>query len=433
MNVSVRTRLSMMMALIYAVQGAFWPLLALHLGDLNFSGRERSWVFATYPIAAIVTSLGAGAIVDRLMPSQRYVSICFGLASVLLAAVALGLPGSSLGVFGLFLGYWLITAPTYGIANSIAFRNLSHPGAEFGAVRLWGTVGWMVVGWVVSAIMAASGATRSGRGAFEAFWLASALAAGLAVFALFLPNTPPLAASDRSTSLSLVANLFRIRGVGIYLVTAFFVSLTSAFIYQALPPYMESMGLPRSWSATTMTLGQWPEIAALFGLPFLLRRWGVKITLTIGLAAWLIRFATLAIRPTLWLAIAGIPLHGIGIACFTVGGQIFLDGRAPADRRAGAQAVQMMLTSGLGAMLGSFLTGELQVRFGSNSPTVFLVPCSILVGLIVFFILGFRPDVDEAGRLAIVVPVRLARLLSREETRPVAAGVRSLAMESADG
>jgi hypothetical protein len=84
-------------------------------------------------------------------------------------------------------------------------------------------------------------------------------------------------------------------------------------------------------------------------------------------------------------------------------------------------------------MLGSFLTGELQVRFGSNSPTVFLVPCSILVGLIVFFILGFRPDVDEAGRLAIVVPVRLARLLSREETRPVAAGVRSLAMESADG
>ncbi len=49
MNLSVRARLSTMMALIYAVQGAWWPMLALHLGDLGLDGRERGWIFAAYP------------------------------------------------------------------------------------------------------------------------------------------------------------------------------------------------------------------------------------------------------------------------------------------------------------------------------------------------------------------------------------------------
>ena len=32
-------RLAAMMALIYAVQGSFWPLLAVHLQDLGLNGR----------------------------------------------------------------------------------------------------------------------------------------------------------------------------------------------------------------------------------------------------------------------------------------------------------------------------------------------------------------------------------------------------------
>ena len=39
MNVPIRGRLSTMMALIYAVQGAFWPLLAVHMRDLGVGGK----------------------------------------------------------------------------------------------------------------------------------------------------------------------------------------------------------------------------------------------------------------------------------------------------------------------------------------------------------------------------------------------------------
>ena len=412
MNLSVRTRLSMMMVLIYAVQGSFMPLLALHLGDLGITGRERGWIFTTYPIAAIVMSLGAGAFVDRLMPSQRYLSLCFGLGAALLFALAMGWPASFLAILGLYLIYWLVIAPTYGIANSLAFRNLPAPDTDFGRVRMWGTVGWMVVGWLVSIVMAYSGSIRSGQGAYEAFLIGSMLSAIVAVFALFLPNTPPLATQRAGPSFGLTMTLLKIPSVGIYLITAFFVSLTTPFVYQAMPPYLESIGLARSWVATVMTLGQWPEILALVGLPLLLRRFGFKLTLGVGMVAWLIRFASLAMHPPAWVAIAGIPLHGIGIACFTVGGQIFLDSRAPRDRRASAQALNMTVSTGLGALFGSLLAGELQTHFVDNYSAIFLVPCLIQVGLIIFFILGFRPDIGRTTRVAVVVPVLPAAVVS---------------------
>ncbi len=403
---SVRARLSTMMALIYAVQGAWWPMLALHLGDLGLDGRERGWIFAAYPIAAAVMSLGAGALVDRLMPAQRYLSVCYALGAVFLATLALGLRSGATSLFGLFLAYWMITAPTYGIAAAMSFRNLARPEAEFGRVRLWGTVGWMAAGWAVSAAMVGGGQVASREGVYEAFWVAAACSAALAVFARFLPDTPPLAIRGVGPRLGAVAPLLRTPSIVVLLVTSFGVSLTTPLVYQAMPTYYEQLGLPRSWAATAATLGQWPEVAALACLPWLFRRVGAKTTLLIGMGAWLLRFATLAIRPPLWLAVGGIPLHGIGIACFTVGGQLVLDDHAPGDRRAGAQSLYVVATSGLGALLGSLMAGELLARGGGDPSGVFFVPCLIHVGLIGFFILAFRPDSLATGRLAVASPPR---------------------------
>jgi hypothetical protein len=49
-----------MMALVYAVQGSFWPLLAVHLADLGIHGRERGRIFATLAIGSLAVPLGAG-------------------------------------------------------------------------------------------------------------------------------------------------------------------------------------------------------------------------------------------------------------------------------------------------------------------------------------------------------------------------------------
>ncbi len=103
------------------------------------------------------------------------------------------------------LAYWLVSAPAYGLAGALALRNLPRPSEQFGGVRLWGTVGWMAVGWLVWAMMAASGSWQTGRGVFEAFWVAAALSAAFALYSWF-----PSRLVGRPSGRGLLGELFRL-------------------------------------------------------------------------------------------------------------------------------------------------------------------------------------------------------------------------------
>jgi MFS family permease len=424
-------RLSAMMALIYAVQGSFWPLLAIHLADLGIGGRDRGWIFATLAIASTAVPLGAGQIVDRAMATERVLALIYALGTGLLVLPASGQVGSAGGLFAVFLVYWMVTAPAYSLCNSLAMRNLDDPGRDFGRVRSWGTAGWMAAGWVVSLVMAASGSVRSGQGAFEALWVAAAFSAATSLYCLTLPHTPPLAVGRRAQgALTAGAAILARPGVAIVLWTSFGVYLTMPLVYQVIPGHLEASGLPRAWVTAVMTLGQTTEIALLVALPWLLRRVGVKATLALGMAAWLARFLGLALQLPLPVAVAGTLLHGAGIACFTVGAQVFLDGRAPGHLRASAQALMLMATSGLGSFVGNLLVGELAARTDRRDVLVFLFPCIILGALLLYFLRGFRDPASGVPWAGAPNDECLSR--SASGRRPVAR-VGHLVTESADG
>ena len=391
-------RLAGMMVLVYGVQGAFWPLLAVHLQDLGIDGRWRGAIFATLPLGAMVVPLVAGQIVDRRVAIQRFMALVSALGTVVLVVLAWGTIVAPGAIFGLFLTYWLLMAPTTGLSSTLALRNLAQPYQQFAGVRLWGTIGWMAAGWMVTGVLMWSGSSRAGQGAYEAFGLAAALSALLAIYCLTLPHTPPLATgAEEASGLREALALIRRPLVAVFLATAFGVGLTTPFVYQVVPPYLESRGLPRAWISTVMTLGQYPEIATLAALPWLLRRLRYKGTLALGIAANVLRYASLTPDPPLWVAIVGIPLHGVGIACFNVAGQVFLDSQAPTHRRASAQALLMVLTTGIGSLVGSLLVGEMSRQFSANYPLIFLIPCLINLGLLVAFCAGFHPDPAHAA------------------------------------
>ena len=143
----------------------------------GIQGRARGWIFATLAIGSTAVPLGAGQLVDRLMATQRFLALIYALGTGLLVVLASGSVTQAGWLFVLFLAYWSLIGPSYSLSNSLAMRNLDDP-REFGWVRLWGTAGWMIAGWVVSLVMAVSGSTRAGQGAFEAIWVAAAISAG---------------------------------------------------------------------------------------------------------------------------------------------------------------------------------------------------------------------------------------------------------------
>jgi MFS family permease len=424
-SAGVRVRLSTMMALLYAVQGAWWPMLAVHLEDLHIPGRARGWIFATLSIASLVTPLCAGQLADRKIPTQKLLSLIYACGTILLAALASGVVRGAAAIFVTTLLYWLIISPGLGLGASLAFRNLAHPQSEFGRVRLWGTVGWMTVGWVVSLVMLISGGSAAREGAYEALWVATAVSASVAFSCLALPNTPPLAKSGRTTfNLGDALSLARSRPVATYLVLAFGVCLTTPFVYQAVPPYLRSLGLARPGIALAMTLGQTLEIVTLALLPWLLRRFGTKVTLGLGIGAWVVYFSTLSGRLPLAVSLLAIPFNGVAIALFHIAGQMYLDSQAPADRRAGAQSLFILATAGAGNLLGSLLAGEITGWLARDYAKVFWVPALIDITMLILLVVTFRPRWSSQS------PARSVEHVQRRTSERAAALVGPLAAES---
>ena len=131
------------------------------------------------------------------------------------------------------------------------------------------------------------------------------------------------------------------------------------------------------------------------------------------------------------MAVAGTLLHGVGIACFTVGGQVYIDGRAPGHLRASAQALLLVATSGLGSFLGNLLAGEIAGRTHPSDVLVFLIPCMIDGALLLYFLRGFRAP--ASGRAMGRRTQRRATSPGPPSGRGSVARVGHLVTESADG
>ena len=81
------------------------------------------------------------------MSTERLLGI-----SHLLGALLVFLMGMA-DTFGSFLAlsaiYGFVYAPTIALTNSLAFHHMPDRDRDFGLVRLWGTVGWIVAGIIV--------------------------------------------------------------------------------------------------------------------------------------------------------------------------------------------------------------------------------------------------------------------------------------------
>jgi nucleoside transporter len=419
---SQRWKLCLMMFLNIFVWGAWLPLLKGYLDNLGFDPEwQQPLIFGAFNLAAVAALFLGTQFVDRNFAAERFLAFSMLVAGA--AMLALKWTNLFWPFFLLMLLYSLFYVPTISITNSIAFANLRDPQREFGPVRLWGTIGWILAGLPFIFLLAdwakipALGSVpfgewlagvlnpdnaKKGPESMEATSLIFVAAGGgallLAAFSLVLPHTPPRPASQASEPLAWLeaVKLLRVPFVLVLFVVTFFDSAVHQLYFYMTGTYLEqAVHIPKHWIMPVMSIGQIAEIATMAFLGYVLKALGWRWTMILGILGHTVRFTVFALYPEPWAAIAVNLLHGICYAFFFATVYIFVDEFFPKDARSSAQGLFNFLILGAGPFVGNFVGGQLQKQFSVgkeiNFHNFFLVPAAVGLGAAVFLLLFFHP------------------------------------------
>jgi Nucleoside H+ symporter len=276
----------------------------------------------------------------------------------------------------------LFSVPSFGLATSLVIARLAEPKREFGPLRAFATVGWMVGGVILglgtwthgwlgrlgldeaSAVMSAS---RWWKALVEGehFALLSGLSGAvswLVVIAITygIRPLPPLAEVKHRTwrdMLGLEAwSLLRNRDHRVVFIGAALFNIPLAAFYQETPLHLRDIGLKLLEVPAAMSLGQVMEVVGLFALAWLLARFRLKWLFLWGIGFGALRYG-LFILHSVPAVCAGIFMHGMCFTLFFMSAQIYLEQRIAPAMRARAQALLSLMMSGIGNLVGYLCCG----------------------------------------------------------------------------
>jgi MFS family permease len=197
LRIAMHFRLSLLMFLNFMILGSWAPVLSPFLEQRAFTPRQSAWIFATNALGAILGPVLWGQIADRWLASQKCISFCCLVSGTCLWWIAAGT--DAMAVFWGSFAFWMFMIPALSVSASLTFRHLQHPDKEFGKVRLWGTVGWMVAGWWLGgwyALAYGPEVPPESKDWGDALRWGAAFAWLTSFYAWSLPHTPPVIVSS---------------------------------------------------------------------------------------------------------------------------------------------------------------------------------------------------------------------------------------------
>ena len=400
---AVRPSRFVLAALLFLQAHAVGLWMVTFSNVLHAHGLERliPYAFSCSAVAAFISPLFIGSLADQHISAERLLGwLAAGTGMMLaLAFVAIDRYWGAAWVLIFLQLQALCAAPTWGLVTTIVLSSLQNPAREFGAIRVWATIGWMIAGSITSYLLDADASPRAGM-AGGLVWL------GVGAITLSLPRVAPVVEPGARSWRELLGfeawGLLRHRDHGIVFLTAAIVTAPLAAFYPFAAMHLRELGEPHV--AAVLSLGQISEVAAMYALAPLLARFGLKRILLAGIAFGVARYAFFAMNTTPWM-LAGIALHGLCFTLFYIPVQIYIDLRIERRLQARAQALLTLMVSGAGTLAGSLGCGWWReacvTAQGTRWPLFWSLLCGALVAMFALFALGYRGD-ETRERSALV-------------------------------
>ena len=359
------------------LQFFIWGSWLLTIGDYWFqtrqwSGTEFGAIFSTMGIASLFMPAIAGIIADRWINAEKLYGIFHLIGAVILFIVPKINDPSTL--FWVMLINMMFYMPTIGLAISISYSTLNSRKMdvvkEYPPIRVWGTIGFIVALWTVSL----SGLEKSSG----QFIVSSSSALFLGLYSFTLPKCPPLGKGHKKSLINALGlnafSLFKNARMAMFFVASMLLGaslqLTNAYgdtylhDFAAIQNYKDLFVI--KYPAIIMSVSQISETLFILAIPFFLRKFGIKKVMLISMFAWVLRFGLFGFGNPgsgLWMIILSCIIYGMAFDFFNISGSLFVEMQSHHTIRASAQGLFMMMTNGLGAILGSRISGIIIDRY----------------------------------------------------------------------
>lgn len=369
---NIKFRLTVMSFLQFFVWGAWLITIATYfftsdLAKIENPGAKFGAIFSTLALSSLFMPAITGIIADKWMNAEKL----YGLLHILYGLTLFYVPqvtDADTLYYVIFLAM-IFYMPTISLSNSIAYTILKNNNYDvvkvFPPIRVWGTIGFIAAMWITN--------LSGSKANTNQFLIAGVMAVFLGIYSFTLPKCPPQKSIAKDASIVEQLGLQAFKLFANYKMALFFLfsmllggalQLTNMYgdtfldDFKKVPEYADSFVV--KYSTIIMSISQISETLFILTIPFFLKRFGIKMVMLFSILAWVLRFGLFAYgnpEDGLWMIILSCIVYGMAFDFFNISGSLFVETTTSPRIRSSAQGLFMMMTNGVGAFLGSKISG----------------------------------------------------------------------------
>jgi len=364
-------RLSNFYLWYFAFVGAYGPFFALYLQDRGFDPLHIAILMAVGPVSRIFVPNFWGWLADHYR-ARGGIQRALAFIGPFVAAGLLLHPGFA-GLLCLLIVWSLFWSGLLPLVEASTMAVLRARMGVYGRIRLWGSIGFIVV-------------VVSGGYLFDAFgvglleWVILVLLAltALAVFALPHQRSAIGTSTGKASLWAVLGN----PGV-IGMIAAFFLMQVAHAPYNTFYSiYLVDAGYSKTAVGWLWALGVVAEIVLFFWLPQLMRRWRLEQILVACFCFAIVRFLMVAwgVNSLAVLLIAQL-MHAMTFGAFHAAGVAATHRVFQGELQSRGQALYSSLGYGAGGAIGTLAAGYAWENLG-GAVTFSLSALAALIGLL---------------------------------------------------
>lgn len=335
----------------FAQAGAFVSYFALYLAARGLGAAEIAFAIAMPQVARIVAPALWGWLADewggRFAGARRAI-VVFSAFAVLAGFASLYCAERAGTIALALLAMSLLSAGAAPLVEAITFSVLEGRAGQYGPIRLWGSIGFILA-------VLGTGAWLDRHDAATVLDILVALAAAVCAVSFAVPRAAPAAAPHAAARFGAV---LRRPEVLAFFGACFCMTAAHGAMYVFYSIYLEAAGYSKTLIGALWTVGVIAEVVLFLRLPQLLRRFNLRALLFASFACAVVRFLAIGwgVESIAVLAAAQL-LHAATFGAFHAGSVAAVHRLFPGPLAARGQALFSSLAYGLGGAAGSLLAG----------------------------------------------------------------------------